>query len=216
MDMNMVINILLFVCSVISLVVSLYSLNCSRKANSISEKMLIESQKETMPRISLLGELGIESKSKESLMKENTFDFEDKILDCYADDQTVDCITIEIKNNGNSTLEGLVIKKLYILSGKKYDLENSPDGAKKLYCGGSDKAEHFNLSQNEEAKINFPIGDIIAEEENYDDLQTAMQDIWGYTNIIVIMNVEIYSSNDTSYSKCICGEYEKGKVVRPF
>jgi len=116
-----------FVCSVIAVIVSVYTLKCSGKANSIAEKSyetaekeLREVQKEHKPEIRLVGDLKIEIKSRESL-EEYTFDFESKLDDCYTDDTEVECITLEIENCGKGILEKLAIKSFNIGAGTKDD-----------------------------------------------------------------------------------------------
>lgn len=201
----------------------------------IETKKLKDEQKDYMPMIKLVGNIEVQSKAAQELRNEVTFDFDDVLIDSDEDEMEFDleellegldvdkyidnekvCVTIEIKNCGNGTINGINIKQFIILASDSVSIYSDEE---KDYLCFVDKSckRGITLLPQESKKVNFIITKRVKENEmyeSYNDKEKQIKEFFEiYDDVMVAMDLKIDSLNNTSYNqKGLWGTYHNGEI----
>lgn len=215
-----------FIFSFISLIQSMISRKESKEADKKADRALLDSQKKYMPVVRFAGNIRVCEKSIYDLQNQITFDFDKVLMKEKESEGQLLVIEAGIENVGMGIIKGLEINKFFIQSGNKVTNEEDYDDYPET-LSSMDKfscSEYFILTPGEKVNINFIITENVEKQienyvldgERYDyDPQQCMSGFFeDYDNFIVVMSMNIMSTNETNYTQqYLMGTYIDGKVI---
>lgn len=187
----------------------------SKCANNNAEEALKDSKKDYMPLVRFVGGVDVVTKTIKELRNENTFDFDEIVLSCidyddtdmsYSESSELVCIEANIENCGTGIIKGMRINKFFIQEGNKISIKIESQEELDNLCNIEKECEEwFVLKPEEKTKINFMISKNLSDNMQYEDLYEAQNGINNffnkYDNIMIGMDLHIFSLNDTSYEQ---------------
>lgn len=214
---------------IISIIISVVAILQSRKAYNLSQMAqkidllnLKNAINDNVSIIKCVGEIKCEYKDVYTLFSQVTFDFDD-FIECRNDDEFINYIslTVSIQNIGRGIINRIDIISIGICTGNKtfYDKSMNSRDVKSLVYYDTETSQKLVLGEMEKTDINllFPFKGFLPLTNNDDDDDNSYEKVNKYlrsNDILVIINLNIYSTNNSSYEqKTLWCNYVEGEAV---